>query len=326
MHRSEDDGGFKISDYKLEIGEGTTPSSFTEIESYEFLTNKFAFELDGSSLTAGQLYSFRFSAFNQLGWSEPSDLLIVALGPLPGQPSAPVKMDSALNSASVIKLGWSLLDSQLLEVSSYRLYMDDGFGVDFQVVLDQNTNEHLVENLTPGISYSFKLTAINFNGESAPSTAVVIKSCVKPSRVRAPTLVRTTATSAELRWEMADDNGCPIESYSVLSDLASGSEFVNNLDAIDVENNPYKFSHVFNFDSSLTGKTLRFKLKAANEIGSTESDDYLQVLLASVPYAPSAAVEEVLSKKNSLVVFMPIVAQNQGSTLTEYQLWADDGL
>jgi hypothetical protein len=71
---------------------------------------------------------------------------------------------------------------------------------------------------------------------------------------------------------------------------------------------------------------LRFKLKATNEIGSAISDDYLQVLLASVPSAPSAEVEEVYSKKDSLVVFMPIVSQNEGSTLTEYQLWADDGL
>jgi hypothetical protein len=248
LHRSENDGGFKISDYKLEIGEGAMPSSFTKVESYAFLTNRFDFEMDGSSLTAGQLYSFRFSAFNELGWSEPSDSLIVGLGPLPGQPSAPVKLDSAENSASSIKLGWSLLASQLLEVSSYRLSMDDGFGVDFRVILDQNINEHLVEDLTPGISYSFRLAAVNFNGESQPSTTVILKSCVKPSKVQAPMLVRTTATSMELRWEMSDDNGCPIESYSVLSDLGSGSEFINNLDSSDVENNPYKFSHVFNFD------------------------------------------------------------------------------
>jgi len=48
---------------------------------------------------------------------------------------------------------------------------------------------------------------------------------------------------------MAPNNGgCPIKSYSVYSDLGNG-DFTNNLEADDIENDPYKFSHVFSFDN-----------------------------------------------------------------------------
>jgi hypothetical protein len=41
----------------------------------------------------GELYTFRYRALNQLGWSEFSDTITVALGSLPSQVSALVKAD-----------------------------------------------------------------------------------------------------------------------------------------------------------------------------------------------------------------------------------------
>lgn len=68
----------------------------------------------------------------------------------------------------------------MLPVQSYRLYVDDGYGKDFSLILDSLIDEHLATNLTAGIAYSFKLTAVNFNGESEQSDISIIKACIAP--------------------------------------------------------------------------------------------------------------------------------------------------
>jgi len=74
-------------------------------------------------------------------------------------------------------------------VTTYALYVDDGFGVTFTKVFEYDYTEFLVKNLTAGISYSFYVTASNFNGEGPRSDIIKIKSCIPPFNVRAPVLV-----------------------------------------------------------------------------------------------------------------------------------------
>lgn len=138
-------------------------------------------------------------------------------------------------------------------------------------------------------------------------------------------LVKSSHDSIELKWNAPLDGGCPVESYSIYADLGNG-EFTSNLEAIDVEEEPYKFSHTFSFDSQHTGKVLRFKLVARNEIGSSISEDYLQVQLAGKPNAPLTQVTKLISKVDRIVVQMPLIVDNAGSVLSSYELQADDGL
>lgn len=83
---------------------------------------------------------------------------------------------------------------------------------------------------------------------------------------------------------------------------------------------------MFTFTAAETGKNIRFKLLATNEIGSTLSKNYLQVLLAGTPPTPIDKVQKVLSDTQKIVVVMPEVINNGGSTLMAYELMADDGL
>lgn len=59
------------------------------------------------------------------------------------------------------------------------------------------------------------------------------------------------------------------------------------MDSVLIANNPYLFEYTFTLPSALTGKMLRFKLEATNEMGSTMSSDYLSVILAGIPPAPT---------------------------------------
>ena len=55
--------------------------------------------------------------------------------------------------------------SETLEVTSYKLYVDDGNGVSFEVAYEGSCSDAVVYNLTAGVQYSFYVTAVNHNGE-----------------------------------------------------------------------------------------------------------------------------------------------------------------
>lgn len=78
--------------------------------------------------------------------------------------------------------------------------MDDGNGVIFNEVYRGIATSALITNLTAGIEYSFKVSAINFNGEGPTSPITGIKSCVAPSGVNPPILISSTSTTITLRW------------------------------------------------------------------------------------------------------------------------------
>jgi hypothetical protein len=63
--------------------------------------------------------------------------------------------------------------------------------------------------------------------------------------------------------------------------------FSHNLNPEHISNDPLVFSYTFAFTSDYTGKFIRFKLQASNEMGSAMSFDFLSVLLARIPNAPS---------------------------------------
>lgn len=181
--RSLDDGGLPITDYELHMDEGDVTSDFSKVASYDFATDNFAYTVLAADnlLTPGLYYRFKIRAYNSLGWSEFSNSLMVGLGPKPSKPVAPSKsLDEESNSPTSIKMEWSELLSQSLTVTAYTLYMDDGFGVTFTPVYQGQFTEFDVEDLTPGIMYSFYVTATNFNGEGEASEIRELKSCVRP--------------------------------------------------------------------------------------------------------------------------------------------------
>jgi hypothetical protein len=118
----------------LEVDEGDVTSDFNTVVGYSFSDDGYSAIVDATlnSMTVGLLYRFRVRSQNALGFSDYSQVLMVGLGPLPTQPSAPEKVsDDTSNSESSIMLNWSPLVSQTLQINYYSLFMDDGYGVNF---------------------------------------------------------------------------------------------------------------------------------------------------------------------------------------------------
>jgi hypothetical protein len=87
-----------------------------------------------------------------------------------------------------------------MPVLNYILYSDDGNGVVFSKVYEGSLTSTVVYNLTSGISYSFKVTAVNINGESIASGIIKLTSCTKPSGVEPPILLDSSSSTVTLRW------------------------------------------------------------------------------------------------------------------------------
>lgn len=162
--------------------------------------------------------------------------------------------------------------------------MDDGNGVIFNMIYKGIELGFVPSLLTPGVAYTFKLSAYNFNGEGELSDPVTIKSCVAPIGVVAPTFLASTKTSVSLRWfQPQSDGGCSVLSYAVWRDDGLNGAFSVSLDPALIGNNPYIFEHTFVLPSTLSGLNVRFRLEATNERGSTLSGDFLSVVVAGVP-------------------------------------------
>ena len=74
-----------------------------------------------------------------------------------------------------------------------------------------------------GVLYEFKLSALNFNGESILSDALLVRACAAPSKVTSLQRVSGDETKITLRWlEPEDDGGCPITGYQLFRNSGGG--------------------------------------------------------------------------------------------------------
>ena len=79
---------------------------------------------------------------------------------------------------------WDIAADTEIPVQGYKLYMSNGTGVYF-VIYDGKLNplqrKYQVPGVVTGNQYQFKVSAVNFNGESALSDALTTYACVLPS-------------------------------------------------------------------------------------------------------------------------------------------------
>jgi len=206
--------------------------------------------------------------------------------------------------------------------------MDDGNGVIFNEVYRGSTTNTIISNLTPGVEYSFKVSAVNFNGEGDQSLVGKIRSCVAPMNVSAPTLISSTSTTVTLRWtQPGNTGGCPITSYAIYRDDGNNGAFSTNMDAASVANKPNLFEHSFTISALLTGLPIRYKLEAENVIGKTMSGSFLTAILAGIPATPTLGPIDVttITDSTKIGVSLPVVTDDGGSMIISYHLVMDDG-
>ena len=178
----------------------------------------------------------------------------------------------------------------------------------------------MISGLKTGYSYSFAVSAVNFNGEGPVSSYVTFTACTSPSSLSPPTTSSTTATTLSFVWTPPSDNGgCSITSYALYLDDGNGGSFTNT-DSSTIANKPYLRSHTVTLTSSDTGNNYRVYLVASNEIGSISSS-LTSVLLASVPDTPASPyTDSTITNQYQIYVEYATPTSDGGSAIENYQL------
>ena len=139
-------------------------------------------------------------------------------------------------------------------------------------------------------------------------------------------MLSTTKTTISFGWVPPESNGmCTITSYELYLDNGSSGTFAV-VDAAQIANKDYIRQHTVVFTIADVGKEFRFKLRAYNEIGYTESTNAKQIL-ASVPGAPSSGPvsDPTVTGINKIKVDWTEPNDDGGSEIISYALEIDNG-
>ena len=109
----------------------------------------------------------------------------MAIARLPDTPLAPTFITS-MSNITAITVQWVAGISPDIPVSGYRLYSDLGLNGDFFLIYDGSGNSNKLSfthsNLESGLVYQYKVSVLNFNGESPQSPANSRAACDPPSQ------------------------------------------------------------------------------------------------------------------------------------------------
>ena len=109
-------------------------------------------------------------------------------------------------------------------------------------------------------------------------------SCLKPSDIY-PFKIATTKTSITIGWNEPNNNGCPITGFNILRDTGNNDNLSITVDPNIVSNRPSLRQYVIGLTQ--IGAIYRFKIRAYNNAGYSDSVKLLNVLLSDEPDAPT---------------------------------------
>ena len=345
-----DNGGSAIAQYNLYATAATADGESTElyaiVSSYDAASMEFT--LDNTvetSFISGSKYRFRLSATNTIGEGELSNSVTIALAENALQPAAPTR-DLTRSRQSAMYITWTaVVPADGLVVDGYKLNMTRlGTGESFCVYDGSENNQRLFYNVTglsAGERYAFSVSSVNFNGESGPSDELIVVSCTPPDEFPKPFFISSTQSSVTIGWlPPSDMGGCNLLTYELqINDGLGGTSFLG-IDSVALSGRPYLTQHTVTAEATadpataggplVSGGTYKVKLLAYNEVGHTESTNYLDVVVASVPEPPPSAPSQnfAFTDEGKIRVefgTLESATYNGGSQILGYDLWRDDG-
>lgn len=302
MELCPDNGGSPIIGYYLYMNTGTDGSTLSRLATYSSTSFLMTHTVDttNDAITTGKIYQFYWSCYNIIGESDPSSIISVSVNAAPSTPSAPYN-DYTYSDSTSLYVNWGYVSDGVSPgglIIGYKLYMDDGYGGDFDLIYDTvnvspTINAVLISSLTTGLYYRFKVAAYNYNGASSNSSITSLQPCSIPSGWSKPNEVSTTTSSITISWnEPTSNGGCSITGYAVfIDDGNSGSYVEANADLdISVRDIPSLSTLTITRNLPATGNDgniYRVKVRAYNPAGYLESA-VKGIRFAIKPLAPPA--------------------------------------
>ncbi len=313
-----DNGGYLVTGYKLE--EKVSTGNYSVIVANTRNTNT-AYSRTG--LTAGQSYTYRVSAINSVGASNPSNEAS-ATQTLNIAPNPPTGLKAASASPTQINLSWNPPSNNGgPAVTSYKIEFRIG-GASYSTLANTAATSYSHTGLTTGTTYTYRVSAINSVGTSAPSN----ESSAVPSKTYTPTALTAIAvspTQINLSWIAPSETyGQSITGYEIERKIAADTY-------VTVVENTGKAT-TYSVTGLTTGTTYTFVVSAHFSIGGTSRSNEASATPTTtsaqpptpppsntVPNPPGSLIATAASPtKINLSWIAP--SNNGGSAITGYKI------
>jgi len=264
---------------------------------------------EDTNLINGNTYSYKVSAVNSAGegaLSQPASAMAV------GPPSMPENVFASPGNLFVI-LTWNPpLNNGGAPITSYKVYRGtSSYGEAFLVSVSSSVFTYNDTVVSPGVTYYYRISAVNSGGEGAMSIEVYATPYTHASAPR--NLVATSGNnSITLTWNPPiSDGGSTIISYDILRDTSPGVTSWY----ITVDGSMLSFVDT----GVVSGVKYYYAVRTVNAAGYSPLSNEVNATAKGTPGAPVLLSAVGGSRKVTLTWAVPL--SDGGSPITSYQIW-----
>ncbi|QLH02685.1 hypothetical protein C5F47_03480 [Nitrosopumilus cobalaminigenes] len=247
------DGGSPITDYIIEY-KRSSDSTFS-------IYNDGVGSSTGATLTGltkGSSYDFIVMAENEVGQSPESKIVSTILE---GQPDKIRNVRALLTENGQISLSWAAPYDGGSPITDYIIEYKRSSDSTFSIYNDGKNNKtnSMLSGLENGVSYDFKVTAVNKLGQGPNSDITDMTPLTKPHKISNLNAISENG-QISLSWAAPYDGGSPITDYIIEYKRSSDESF-------SIYNNGGGSSTVVLLNGLAKNVLYYFQVSAVNEIG-----------------------------------------------------------
>jgi hypothetical protein len=272
-------------------------------------------------LTPGQDYFFVIAAYNAVGLGPNSEATKLVAGTVPEQPPIPTLV---ARTESSIHFSYSPPpDYGAPAVIGYYILWNGGSGSSF-TILSTNSDLSLLEyqksaDILGGVTYEFKIVALNIVGESVPSPIMAILAAQPPTAPLQLQRFIADKTSISVQWQPPESDGSTaITGYNLYWDNATG-----NIIQMVIGTTSWQ-TLSFSLAALTTNRYYKFGVTAVNSAGEGPMAVSDAIITATVPGQPQTPALKSSSKVHIEVMWSDPLDLG-GTTLDTYIIEMDQG-
>jgi Fibronectin type III domain len=257
-------GGTSVTGYRvtaISSVDGTGPTSLVPASPLNTVVNGLNTDIN---------YTFKVEAQNGAGFGAANISAAVFLASTPGAPSAPQSVVATFISSQTARVTWSppATDSGTSTAVTTGYRITGSPSPTTPIVVGTTALLLDIPGLTGGVSYTFKVVAVNSQGAgpSGTSNAVAISGppqapVLNPLTAGAPATAGAAGTLTA-SWSVPNDGGSAITSYTLL--VSPGAITISNIAGTSIPIGPANgLSRCTTYTVSVVAKQRRFELRVA---------------------------------------------------------------